>query len=332
MKATFNVTSNESKLGNIVIIYAKRTFAALFIRFEIKRDTILYATSDFLPDVFPIYFLKLRNKRIKWLQIIHHIQRNPFAREGKSFFVNLLGFLSQRLSIDMVRQKADLTIVVNPMVRRQLLQEGFNEKKICVNFNGVNLLKIQGFLPSDTKYDCVFLGRLNVSKGIFDLVRVWSNIVAKNPHAKLAIIGKGDSQIEKRLRNYVSNMKLQRNINFCGYMNDDEAFGILKSAKVFVFPSYEEGFGIAILQAMACGLPVVAYDLPEYREIFRNQLVTVPLGRIDLMSQKIDFLLENPIVASSIGEAGVGLASGYDWDKVAQREIFLIELLKDSPS
>ena len=332
LKAIFNVTSKEDKLGNILLIYARRIFSALFLRLEIKKDTILYATSDFLPDVFPIYILKLRHKQVKWVQIIHHIQGNPFVREGKSFFVNLLGFLSQRLSFELLKQRADLTIVVNPIIKKQLVENGFNEKKVCINYNGVNLHKIRGFKPSAVKYDCVFLGRLNISKGIFDLVKVWSDIVAKNPSAKLAIIGKGDSQIEQRLRNYVSNMQLQKNIDFCGYLSDIEAFGILKSAKVFVFPSYEEGFGIAILQAMACGLPVVAYKLPVYEEIFEDKLITVPLGRTELMSQQVVFLLENPAVARSIGKAGVGIASRFDWGKIAQREILLIESLKNSLS
>ena len=325
LKAIFSLTSKEYNLGNILIIYAIRVFSALFLRLEIKKDTILYATSDFLPDVFPIYILKLRNKQVKWVQIIHHIQGNPFVRESKSFFVNLFGFLSQRLSFDLVKQRADLTIVVNPIIKKQLVKIGFNEKKVCINYNGVNWHKIQGFRPSAVKYDCVFLGRLNVSKGIFDLVKVWSDIVVKNPSAKLAIIGKGDSKIEKKLKDYTSSMQLQRNIDFYGHLNDLKAFGILKSGKVFLFPSYEEGFGIAILEAMACGLPVITYNLPVYKEIFKDRLITVPIGRTDIMSQKTYFLLENPEVARAIGKENMELVKRYDWDKIARQEILLIE-------
>jgi glycosyltransferase involved in cell wall biosynthesis len=330
LKATFNVTSNEEKLGNIPLIYFKRIFSALIRRFEINVDTVLYATSDFLPDVFPIYLLKLKNKRGKWVQLIHHIQKSSTAREGKRFSVNLLGFLSQRLSFALLKKCSDMIIVVNPVIKKQLLNEGFNGKKVFVNYNGVDLKKIRDIKSSNVVYDCVFLGRLNVSKGLFDLVKVWSYVVAKNINAKLAIIGKGGSQIEKQLRNYISDMQLKKNIDLCGFLDDVGTFGTLKSAKVFLFPSYEEGFGIAILEAMACGLPVVAYDLPVYRKIFGDKLITVPLGRTDLLSESVVFLLENPPVASSMGKEGVALANCYDWSKIAQREILLIESLNDN--
>jgi glycosyltransferase involved in cell wall biosynthesis len=129
------------------------------------------------------------------------------------------------------------------------------------------------------------------------------------------------------LRDYASSMRLNGNIDFCGYLNDAKALGILKSAKVFLFPSYEEGFGIAILQAMACELPVVAYKLPVYQEIFKNKLITVPPGHTDLMSQRVIFLLENPAVAKTIGKEGIDLAKQYDWEKIASHEVKLMESL-----
>ena len=324
LNAKFFLTSKENNFGNVFIIYVMRMLAAIFLRLEIDNNAIVYATSDFLPDVLPAYVLKFK-KQVKWVQVIHHIQEKPFDRVGKSWFVNMFGFISQRLSFALIKKRADLIIVVNPITREQLLKEAFNGKKVCINYNGVNLNKVRDFMPSNKKYDCVFLGRLNVSKGIFDLLKVWSDIVAKKPSAKLAIIGKGESQIEKRLRNDVSRMKLQKNIDFCGYLDDSEAFGILKSAKVFLFPSYEEGFGIAILQAMACGLPVVAYNLPVYRGVFDDKLISVPLGRTDIMSQRAWFLLEHPEDAKLLSKAGMAIVKKYDWDKIAERELLLIE-------
>ncbi len=330
LKATFKITSNEETFGNVFLIYAKRTFSALFLNFKIDNETFLYGTSDFLPDVFPIYLLKLRNRRIKWIQVIHHVQGNPFGRVGGSFLVNLFVFLSQRISFKLIKRSSNLIIVVNPVIKDQLVNIGFSEEKLSINYNGVDLQKIKSFEVSKLRYDSVFLGRLNVSKGVFDLVRVWNYVVAKNPNAKLAIIGRGDSQIQEKLRSYVSKMQLDKNIAFCGHLNDDDAFGLLKSAKCFLFPSYEEGFGIAVLQAMACSLPVVAYDLPVYGEIFGGTLVKVPAGCTDLMAERVSFLLEHPEEAKSIGKAGVNLATGYDWSQIALRELELIESVRDS--
>jgi glycosyltransferase involved in cell wall biosynthesis len=328
LKARFFLTSRENYFSHVFITYALRILFALFIRLETNDRTILYSTSDFLPDVFPAYVLKLKNKKAKWVQLIHHIQENPLRRVGENYFVNLAGFISQRLSFALIKQRVDLTIVVNPLVKRELLKKGFNGKKIFVNYNGVNLSRIKDFKDSPFKYDGVFLGRLNVSKGVFDLLKVWSYVVEKNPNAKLAVIGSGDKRVEKKLRETTSEMKLQENIAFLGYLSDSDAFGILKSAKVFLFPSYEEGFGIAILEAMTCGLPVVTYNLHVYREIFGNSLSVVPVGRTDLMSEIVCFLLENPEVAKLKGQAGVELAKKYDWSKIAEKELSLMKSIE----
>ncbi len=325
LKATFNVTSKEAKLGNIVVIYTQRIITALFMRLKLKKGDVLYSSSDFLPDALPSYFLRLKNKNVRWVQTIHHIQGDPFIRVGRSRGVNLLGFISQKISLTLIKKRADLIIVMNPLIKKQLLQLGFDEKRIRINYNGVNLKAINAFEPSAKKFDGVFLGRLNTSKGIFDLLKVWSNVLSWNPNAKLAIIGKGDRATEKKLRLFASELNIESNVDFCGYLSDSEAFGILKSAKVFIFPSYEEGFGIAVLEAIACGLPVVAYNLPVYREIFGDQLVSVPLGSIDSISQRVRSLLENPELARKIGDAGICVAKEYDWDAIANREQSLIE-------
>lgn len=325
LKAKFALTSKESKFGSVLLTYTLRVISVFFMRFEVKINTVLYATSDFLPDVLPILFFKSRYKQVKWVQVIHHVQGSPFSRVGKGFLANFLGFLSQTLSFRIAKESCDLIIVVNPLIRNQLKEKGFDQKKIYVNCNGINLEKIRSIKRSAKEYDGVFLGRLNHSKGVFDLVKTWSAVVKENPKAKLAIIGRGDSKIEKDLFNYASRLNLSHKIDFLGYLEEDQAFGILKSAKTFLFPSYEEGFGIAILEAMACGLPILTYNLPAYKEIYRDRLITVPVGRTDLMAQHVCYLLENPDVARIVGDAGTELAKEYDWGKIAQREILLIE-------
>ena len=98
-----------------------------------------------------------------------------------------------------------------------------------------------------------------------------------------------------------------------------------KSSEVFVFPSHEEGWGIAICEAMACGLPVVAYDLPVYREIFTQGIITVPLKDIKAFSEKVVNLLENDKERHVLGDKARSQATVYDWDTVAARELSLMK-------
>ena len=100
---------------------------------------------------------------------------------------------------------------------------------------------------------------------------------------------------------------------------------MVKNCKVFVFPSHEEGWGIAICEAMACGLPVVAYDLPVYREIFKQGMVTVPLIDIKRFSEEVVNLLENDEKRRILGTKAKNQAKIYDWNSVAARELSLME-------
>jgi len=325
LKAKYVITTTEDEIKSVTCTYLKRIIRALFLKFELRKGDILYSTSDFLPDVLPAFILKLRNKDVGWIQVIHHLYGNPLRRRGKNFLVNLIGFLSQRVSFAMIKREADLIIAVNPLVKWQLVRLGFNASKIRVNYNGVDLMKMESIKPSDKKYDCVFLGRLNVSKGIFDLIKIWKVIVKKNPSITLAIIGGGDKSLEYALRNRVEEEKLENNINVLGFLDDEQAFGILKSCKVFVFPSYEEGFGIAALEAMACELSVVAWDLPVYREVFPKGMIRVPLGDAKKFADEILRLLNDPELYEKMRDDAIETASKYDWNKIAEKELELIE-------
>jgi glycosyltransferase involved in cell wall biosynthesis len=325
LNAKYVLTTTEERVKNIIFTYLRRIIKALLLRLELKEGGILYSTSDFLPDVLPAFVLKLRNGNVKWVQVVHHLYENPVRRRGKNFLVNLLGFLSQRIGFIMVKWKADLVIAVNPLVKWQLVMLGFNAQKIGVNYNGVDLMKMKSIKPSDRKYDCVFLGRLNVSKGIFDLIKIWKVIVNKNPNVILAVIGGGDKSLEYALRHRVEENKLENNIDVLGFLYDEQAFEVLKSCKVFVFPSYEEGFGIAALEAMVCGLPVVAWDLPVYHEVFPKGMVKVPIGDVERFADEVLRLLNDSELYSKMSNDAIETASKYDWDKIAEEEL---ELLK----
>jgi len=315
---------NRGRKG-LILTYFVRTLFSLNKKVS-SSINLIYSNSDFLPDVLPSCVWKLRNKSTKWVQVIHHIYINPFKRKGKNLLINLLSYLSQRLSFILIKKRADLIIVVNPVVKNQLLQLGFKAPKITVNYNGVDTQKIKQLKPSNKKYDCVFLGRLNVSKGIFDLPKIWEIVKEKKPNAKLAIVGGGNKPLEDELKRKVKENGLKKNIDILGYLEDEKKFGILKSSKVFVFPSYEEGFGIAALEAMACGLPVVAYDLPAY-EVLGDAIVKVPVGDKEAFAEAVIRLLSDRQLRNELCEKARKVASQFDWDRIVEMELAILSKL-----
>ncbi len=282
------------------------------------RNCIVYAGSDFLWDVFPAFIWKLKNKNVKWIQLIFHLI--PSNR--------LISHYAQKFSFFFIKRFADLVIVDNYLLKEELVAQGFDAKNIEVNPPGINTGYFKDIKSVKEKsYDSCFLGRLHPSKGIFDLIDIWKLILKKKQNAKLAIIGGGNKRLEDELKKKIMDANLEHNIAIMGYLEDDKAFEILKSSKVFISPSHEEGFGIAILEGMACGLPVVAWDLPVYREVFPKGIIRVPTGNIEEFAWSILDLLEDSKLYGRISKEAREMSLRYDWDKIVKRELELIDNL-----
>ena len=324
LNAFFEVTTQEHEVGNVVLLYARRIFSALLLDLEINNGTVLYSASQFLPDVLPIYILKFKHKNVKWVQVIFHLIPLPTRREG-SFITNFISFSEQKLSFCLIRRNADLISVLNDLVKSQLAKLGFSKDRIYVTGAGINLSQLDKIpLVEGLGYDACFLGRLHPAKGIFDLIEIWKLVTSKKKSAKLAIIYDGPKDLESKLAKRIKEENLCSNV-FMLPLTGKDALSVVKSSKVFAFPSHEEGWGIAISEAMACGLPVVAYDLPVYKEIFKQGVVTVSMEDIRSFSNEIISLLDDDKRRNILGEKGRMQATMYDWKSVATRELLLIK-------
>ncbi len=325
--AMYYQTTSETYPRHIVFTYIIRIFKALSLsKDKIYRADIVYGTSDCLPDVIPCFISKKSNQNLKWVQVIHHVVPiRKIDTKIHSPIHNLISFWSQRISFFLVKKYSDLIITINPAVKKELQMMGFDANRIRVNSNGIDLKYIEKIMPDkEASYDAIFLGRLHLSKGLFDLIAIWE-IVSKKRPAKLGIIGSGDEKILHKLKKEIEKRGLTGNIDLLGYVESNKAYSIIKSSKLFVFPSHEEGFGIAILEAMACKLPVVAYDLPLYRGIYGENISKVQLGNYNQFADTIIYLLANDKLRETFGIKGLTFAKKYDWDKISQREMALFE-------
>ena len=165
-----------------------------------------------------------------------------------------------------VGRRADLIFVVNIDTKDALIARGFDSDKIFVTSNGVEHEFISSVRAGLRKFEACFCGRLVKRKGIDDLVEVWERVLKYFPESKLVIIGHGPEQC--KLIDLVKNKELDRNIIITGYIPEKEKISVIKSCKIFISPSYEEGWGIAVSEAITCGLPVVCYDLPAYKYLW----------------------------------------------------------------
>jgi len=344
-KATANIFRDEIKeLGFNVIIdqiaFSNRepsTYWGIFLEM-IKRVTLgclkkvpkninlIYSMTGIITEVMPGFVFKLRCPKVSWVVLMDNLVPPPSQRPG-IYFVNLLAYLGFRLSV-LLSKKANIVLQYNSLVKKELLKLGIDEGKIKHTSNGIMLDEIRrAGAPAIKKYEAVFLGRLNYTKGIFDLVKIWANVVKIKPQAKLALIGGGEKTTIVKLKNEIRKNNLENNIYLLGYLITEEKFKALKEGKIFVFPSKisgDESWGVAIMEALNCGLPAVVYNLPFYEETYGNLLYKVELNDIEGFSRKIIDLLDDPSSYKESLVKGVNFASNFSWEKVIKEESNLI--------
>ena len=179
-------------------------------------------------------------------------------------------------------------------------------------------------------YDACFIGGLRPSKGIYHIVPIWKKVVEKKKDALLIIVGGGLKDYEDELRSQINKEGLESNIKMLGAKNHDETLNILAKSKIFFSTSNEEGWGIAISEALAFGLPVVAWDLPVYRTLFPKGVVKVPIGDVQQFSESVLDLLADKNNYEKVSKNSREIVSAYDWDDIAIREMGLFQtILKD---
>jgi len=321
------------KIG-VVLTYIIRTINGYLIvsKSRPKLPFLCYSSSDFLPDVIPAFLMRRNNKGSKWIACIHLLAPNPLQNSLRgsmkeiafSMFRNVLYLLSQKIAIYLMKS-ADLILVVNSEMKKYLQMRGILSRRIKIMDNGINLTYISQIKSGGKKYDAVFVGRFHRQKGLFDLLEIWEEVRNKHEYAKLAIIGSGTRDWENRLKNEITKRKLGHNIELLGFLNEAEKFKVIKSSKMFLFPSHYESWGIVACEAMACGVPVVVYDLPIYREIFPRGMSTAPVGDTEKFADLIISLLNDEARRKKLGEDALKTVSRYDWDTIAER---LLDCLK----
>jgi L-malate glycosyltransferase len=221
------------------------------------------------------------------------------------------GFLGRSVEF-AVSRLTDKNIAVSEMTKRDL--ESLGVKGATVVPNGLDFRGIERIEASDTTSDIIYVGRLIGHKNVDLLIRAVQLVKKDIPGIKTVIVGDGPDIAE--LRRLAGELGLEKNIKFTGFLeNYNDAIAQMKSSKVFVMPSTREGFGMAALDASACGLPVVTVN---HRMNAVTDLVTEGTGlvcepSVEELSRAIIRVLDK---SSSMRTKCVELARGYDWDKI----------------
>lgn len=264
----------RSILG-IMLAYLLRGLRARSLAIQEPADVVLSSSGPF--DILPAF----ANRR-RWGSCVAVYPFHLAPRRKAPTFARYVQFgiarIAQRFTLRLMRH-SDVVFTDNSIVKAELIACGIPAKRIHVQRPVVNVDQVRS-ADVCRRYQVMFIGRMVQSKGIYDLVDALKEVTVS-----AGLVGDGEELIA--LREYVKKCGLAERVHVLGKLPSSEMYALLKGCELFVFPSNEEGYGIAIAEAIAAGRPVLAYGLPHYGEAFNNSLITVPVGNVNMLAERM---------------------------------------------
>jgi len=170
------------------------------------------------------------------------------------------------------------------------------------------------------KHIILFFGRVNFKKGLDILVRAFGVVARRREDVHLVIAGPDNEGWGDKVRTWLSEAGLLARTTFTGMVLGPEKLAVLRDADMFVLPSYSENFGIAVIEAMAAGLPVIISDKVNiWREVQAGGAGRVIPCEAGPLAEQILELLAQPELARQMGRNGRTLVQErFQWPRIAQ--------------
>jgi glycosyltransferase involved in cell wall biosynthesis len=165
----------------------------------------------------------------------------------------------------------------------------------------------------------LYAGTIEPRKNLSQLVRAFEKVSKEmNSDLQLVLAGRKGWVVDDL---YKSLRKSQagKNVVFTGYLNDNELCALYSSCRLFVYPSFYEGFGLPPLEAMACGAPVIASRIPSIAEVVGPAARLVSPHSSKELADAMGDVLSNDSLRQELVAAGVKRAKEFSWEWTAER-------------
>jgi glycosyltransferase involved in cell wall biosynthesis len=256
--------------------YLIRCCRTLFHLNKIKRTDPVYACSDIWFDVIPILLCRARSKLMilgmdapRFGEIIRRSRPDVPRSRLASFHYAFSQWFALR-AFRFCRNKK--LFYVHPTMRERLLALGYDATELVFISNGVDVEMAEAIPAQPKHYDVIWIGRVHAQKGIDEMFQTLVYLRDRIKNFSAVLVGR----LEADLRPRVEQLGLTSAVTFTGFVSDEEKLRLFKASRLLIMPSHYESWGIVVGEALACGTPVVAYELSAYRPIFGNLVEYVP--------------------------------------------------------
>jgi len=166
----------------------------------------------------------------------------------------------------------------------------------------------------------LYVGRIQARKNVLRLVEAYGRLQRKGIAENLSIVGRQDWRAEE-VSARVAELKLSGRVSFTGYVDADDLPHFYNAAEVFVFPSICEGFGLPVLEAMACGVPVVTSYGSSLEEVAGDAAILAHAESVDSIASAMDRVLSNEGLKQKLRHNGLARAREFSGASMAAQTI-----------
>ena len=249
---------------------------------------------------------------------------------GQDFQSTINKSVKCRNKLFEVLDSADKIITVSTKLKDIVKDQSFSSKITVIN-NGID---IEDCLPYSLPENVlngkriISISNLKKTKGIDLNLGAISSLVRKYPDLEYYVVGDGEER--NSLENFKDELNLEDNVFFLGRLDHNQAMQKLAEADIFCLPSWQEGFGVAYIEAMSMGKPVIGVQGEGISDVInhgQNGLLVKPKD-VDEVIGALETLLSDPAQAKSLGDAGrKTVLEGYTWLQNAGKTIEIYEHL-----
>lgn len=239
----------------------------------------------------------------------------PIMRRNFSLYVNgaiYISKISQRRWEKLCSNKVKQKVILSGLDQKLFSSVKHGEKN-----NSINIL---------------FLARLVSKKGLMFLLEALLKLRKDFPNVKLTVVGAGPEK--KKYENYVHINHLTQAVLFTGNVSDVKRSQLYQQADIFCAPYVDEGYGLTVLEAMACACPIVGFRNEAFRETlekYPNPELLVKSRDINALGQALKKLTIDSQLRKKLGAWGVKNSKKYSWEKAAQEtEAFYYQIVNSA--
>ena len=293
----FNAPKIDDLIGGVDAFLNPHLFSPISLSDKCKYVAVIHDLGFFhFPEFLPI-------DKMAW----HKIETRPLRQVQRANKIVVSSESTKKDVEEIYKSESDKVEVVYPGLNF-IVPEKIDSEKV---------LRVKQTYDLPDEY-ILYLGTIEPRKNILGLIKAFEEFKKQKNEIKLVIAGSSGWLCENIYR-YVKDSPISKDIIFTGFIDPDDKFYLYHLAKAFVYPSFFEGFGFPVLEAMASGIPTITSNTSSLPEVGGHGCLIIDPFKPKQIAEAINSIVSDDKLRQSLIRAGKKQAGKFNWSKTAEQ-------------